>query len=117
MDNELLHIPDHILNKYLIRDLKSLREKNAADEMYILELKDKISKLEKELSDIKTCFSKCNSEQALEIKKDTRVIKLINELNSNKETIKRIRKEKEFLLLRLIKYEKEKFDNQKNNSK
>lgn len=117
MDNELHNIPDHILNKYLVRDLKAIREKNAADEMYILELKDKISKLEKELSDMKDYISKCDSEQGLELKKDIRIAKYINELNANRETIKRIKREKEFLLLRLIKYEKEKFDNQKNNSK
>lgn len=97
MSNDLFKVPDYVIIDLLKKEIAELRSKLGENEMYILELEEKI-----------TTLMKCTKQESLELKADRRIYDLLCQIKSLEKAVLNLKQINNRYLVQIVNYAKEK---------
>jgi|BioPla2DNA2_1021312.scaffolds.fasta_scaffold33482_3 TolA-binding protein len=97
MDHDLFKVPDDVIINLLKKEIAGLRSRQGENEMYIVELEERITKL-----------LKCTDDDRLALKADRRIADLNRQIKSLEKKVESLKQLNNHCLVQIMNYEKEK---------
>lgn len=97
MADDLFKVPDDVIIKLLKKEIADLQSKQGENEMYILELEERIQYL-----------MKCTDDDKLVLKADRRIADLNRQIKSLEKNVESLKQLNNRCLVQIMNYEKEK---------